>query len=319
MQRYHTGPGRAFRTGSQRLRAPGKYPHERDPVATFRFPCATPAFHRFDSPRPETPRPVIRDGTADGARPSSQLSLPSLLRRASVLSRLRGTNRHVSGSFHIPSGRLFSFPSKYWCAIGLCTCLGLGVQLSRLQSGIPARPTRLGTTSGISPTGVSPSSPSHSSELRLTPLRSCPSHISPQFPAGIQDGLYPFHSPLLRASNFLSLPAPTMMLHFRALAFGSVSRGAFSSNPRRGLRFGSSPCRFPERRAQARHEVAFGHSRIGGCMRLPGTYRSLPRPSSPFRAEPSPCRRLRIGQIPQRSKPRAGKTSARSDDWDSSG
>ena len=34
------------------------------------------------------------------------------------------------------------------------------------------------------------------------------------------------------------------------------------------------------RRYRPRREVPFGHLRIEACMRLPGAYRSLPRPSS---------------------------------------
>lgn len=40
-------------------------------------------------------------------------------------------------------------------------------------------------------------------------------------------------------------------------------------------------------------EVPFGNPRFDGCLRLAGAYRSLPRPSSAPRAEPS-TRRLRF-------------------------
>ena len=38
-------------------------------------------------------------------------------------------------------------------------------------------------------------------------------------------------------------------------------------------------------RDEARGVSPFGHPRIKGCLRLPGAYRSLPRPSSPARAK----------------------------------
>lgn len=49
------------------------------------------------------------------------------------------TNCHQrdSGSFHNPRGLLFTFPSRYWYAIGLGTCLGLGVGASQVPREIP--------------------------------------------------------------------------------------------------------------------------------------------------------------------------------------
>ncbi len=51
------------------------------------------------------------------------------------------TNCLVSGSFHSPSGLLFSFPSRYFFAIGLELYLGLDVYATR----IPTRITTHGT------------------------------------------------------------------------------------------------------------------------------------------------------------------------------
>jgi hypothetical protein len=39
----------------------------------------------------------------------------------------------------------------------------------------------------------------------------------------------------------------------------------------------------------------FGHLRIEGCLRLPGAYRSLPRPSSPYQAKPFTIQRRCVG------------------------
>jgi hypothetical protein len=74
----------------------------------------------------------------------------------------------------------------------------------------------------------------------------------------VQFRLFPFHSPLLRESLLVSLPPPTWMLPF----------GGFLLPIWEFHRY--HPWR----------EVPFGHLRIEGCMRLPGAYRSLPRPSS---------------------------------------
>ena len=45
------------------------------------------------------------------------------------------------------------------------------------------------------------------------------------------------------------------------------------------FQFGGFPLH-KEQRVEARLEVLFGYLRIRDCMRLPGAYRSLPRPSS---------------------------------------
>lgn len=79
-------------------------------------------------------------------------------------------------------------------------------------------------------------------------------HISPTLLMGIRFALCPFRSPLLRASQLVSFPAPTKMLHF----------GAFPILTDR-------PCG---------QEVPFGDPRFNSSLRLPGAFRSLARPSS---------------------------------------
>ena len=44
-------------------------------------------------------------------------------------------------SFHLPSGVLFSFHSRYYFAIGFWECLGFGVHAPGLQTEFPIRPT----------------------------------------------------------------------------------------------------------------------------------------------------------------------------------
>ncbi len=84
--------------------------------------------------------------------------------------------------------------------------------------------------------------------------------------------LFPFRSPLLGESRFLSLPGGTEMSHFPPLA----------------------PLRLCIQRAMTGHDSRrvspFGHPRVEACLRLTEAYRSLPRPSSPSRAKASTVR-----------------------------
>ena len=85
-------------------------------------------------------------------------------------------------------------------------------------------------------------------------------------------GLFRFRSPLLSESRFLSFPSGTEMVHFPEFAHAClcIQQGV--------LEVCSS---------------GFPHSEISGynaCVRLPGAYRSLPRPSSPVSAKASTVR-----------------------------
>ena len=79
-------------------------------------------------------------------------------------------------------------------------------------------------------------------------------------------GLFPFRSPLLRKSMFLSLPPGTEMFQFPGcpsmeLCIHSMMAGHYPSRV--------SP---------------FGYLRINACLRLLVAFRSLPRPSSAYGA-----------------------------------
>lgn len=117
---------------------------------------------------------------------------------------------------HPPFGVLFSFPSRYYCAIGFRTYLELGVSVSHLHARYPARTTlectpALQTYSygTITLSGVPFQETSPSSALQL-----CASehHISRK--PGIRFALCRVRSPLLTASQLLSFPFPTEMFHF---------------------------------------------------------------------------------------------------------
>ena len=113
---------------------------------------------------------MFQDGACDPGPPPSYSRVAAVsfgrdlpFRAAHAYSRL------VSGSFHPPSGVLFSFPSPYWFAIGLGTYLALEVGAPLL----PAPKSRYGTLglrpspSRITPTGLSPSLAGRSRPLRL--------------------------------------------------------------------------------------------------------------------------------------------------------
>ncbi len=79
-------------------------------------------------------------------------------------------------------------------------------------------------------------------------------------------GLFPFRSPLLRKSMFLSSPPGTEMFQFPGC-------------PSLGL------CIHPTMAGHYSGRVSpFGHLRINACLRLPVAFRSLPRPSSAYGA-----------------------------------
>src|SRR5207247_8720081 len=48
----------------------------------------------------------------------------------------------VSGTFNLPSRALFSFHSRYYCAIGLGTYFGLDVNATQIRARYPTRATR---------------------------------------------------------------------------------------------------------------------------------------------------------------------------------
>ena len=95
---------------------------------------------------------------------------------------------------------------------------------------------------------------------------------TPETPKCHGFGLFRFRSPLLSESRFLSFPSGTEMVHFPEFACSHLCIQWVI------LEVCSS---------------GFPHSEISGynaCVRLPGAYRSLPRPSSPVSAKASTVR-----------------------------
>lgn len=111
--------------------------------------------------------------------------------------------------FHSPPGVLFTFPSRYCFTIGHQVVFSLGRWSSLL-------PTRFHVSRGtlvqncslsFSPTGLLPPMVQLSSCVRLTIISRYVLSATPEI--NLWFGLFPFRSPLLRKSIFLSLPPGT--------------------------------------------------------------------------------------------------------------
>ena len=127
---------------------------------------------------------------------------------------------------------------------------------------------------GVSATGLLPSLTGLSRPLRLprsfvTPIVRCPTT-----PKGVAFwfGLFPFRSPLLRESRFLSFPPGTEMFQFPGSALLALWIHA-RILPHYG-----------------QWVAPFGDPRITACLQLPEAYRCLPRPSSAPGAKASAVR-----------------------------
>ena len=173
-------------------------------------------------------------------------------------------NRPVSGSFHPPSGVLFSFPSRYVVRYRSRDVFRLGGRCPPASRGISD--PRYSGIFAHSPPG-----------LRLRgyhPLRRAfPGHFG--FPGETAAKPYNTTSPQGFPWGFgLASPGfgrpysrdPYWFLFLRLLR-------CFSSA-------GSRPHTGTLELIRLQQEVPFGHPRFYGCMRLAGAYRSLPRPSS---------------------------------------
>ena len=141
-------------------------------------------------------------------------SLHTVTRRP-VLQKVRGRTHKVLPQivntgfqvlFHSPPGVLFTFPSRYFFAIGHQVVFSLGRWSSRLPTGflvsrgtlVPASCFRASTT------GLLPSLAQLSSHTRLTLLaRSC-RPVTPSV-KNLRFRLFPVRSPLLRKSNIFFL------------------------------------------------------------------------------------------------------------------
>ena len=165
---------------------------------------------------------------------------------------------------------LFTFPSRYWYAIGLLRVFSLAGWSRRIHTGFHvSRATQDTATLHIASCtqlscSVAPLSRGFHSRYFVrhrgptTPVRPEPHRF----------GLFPVRSPLLGESLYC-------FLFLRVLrCFSSLGLPLY--------------CR--DDRPSDGRVVPFGNLRIKGHLHLPGAYRSLSRPSSPVRAKASAIR-----------------------------
>ena len=131
----------------------------------------------------------------------------------------------VSGSFHFVLPILFSFPSRYYCAIGLEECLGLEVDTPAFPLPIkgtvlwrPAIRLRHFAYETITLYGRA-FQPTSARVARLCTGPNPTSHHTRRM--AVRFVLRGFQSPLLTASRLLSLPALTKMFQFCAFALAT--------------------------------------------------------------------------------------------------
>ena len=171
------------------------------------------------------------------------------------------------GLFHSPRGVLFTFPSRYWFAIGLQGVLSLGGWSRLLRAGFHVpRATRDAGWPGVSlrVRGCHPLWPAVPGRSASSPGPSRPSHNPARaLTRAVWAG--PLSLAATRGvTRLFSPPAATKMFQFAAFAHLSVSP------------LGGVP--------------PFGHPRVAGCLRLAGEFRRLSRPSSPLGAWASSVR-----------------------------
>ena len=133
--------------------------------------ATAPAFHALTSPLDRTPWPVFQNVPEDAAPPS--------LDGFVAFTPLSTCGRMVSGSLHFPSRVLCSVLSRYYCAIGLETCLGFEVGAPGFARDFQRTLLRIpGITLTLAPTGLSPSLVPRSSGLRIRVFGCTPVHNS---------------------------------------------------------------------------------------------------------------------------------------------
>ena len=182
---------------------------------------------------------------------------------------------------------LFTFPSRYWFAIGRLRVFSLGRWSSRIRTGFPvSRPTQERKPprhtdyayGAITLCGRPFQDRSASLRVRaagLSPRPFPPYNPGDTTPTGLtchRFGLFRFRSPLLSESRLISFPRGTEMCHFPRLSRSRL---------------------WIQRVVTEGYSAGLPHSEIPGsiaCLQLPGAYRSLPRPSSTADAKASTVR-----------------------------
>ena len=180
--------------------------------------------------------------------------------------------------FHSPPGVLFTFPSRYWCAIGHRVVLRLGWWSTQVRTGFtcPAllrdrvAPSGLGSRTGLSPAAAGPPMPFRS-PAGPAPGGGSPRMRGPATPSaeplpGMPARRFGHRSPFARrysgsleidflSSGYLDVSVPRVVLPPPMCSAGGYAHCCAWVRP-------------------------FGDPRVEGCVLLAGDYRSLPRPSS---------------------------------------
>ena len=252
--------------------------------------------------------PGFASAPADGRPPRGPLSLrlrpigPRARRRGAtrrlIMQKARGHPGPGPGLPQIVGARfqvlftplravLFTFPSRYLCAIGPPVVLSLAGWCRPVRTGfLRPRPTQgTGPPAPRARTGLSPSAAAFPKRL---PLRGA--------------SLLPALQPPAARRRVWAVPLPLAATRGVTVCFPflRVLRCFSSPGIPRAKRHGAG--------ASRRRVAPFGHLRINGRLRLPAAFRSLPRPSSSLGAWASPVRpsllpSLAPGPVPQRRPP----------------
>ncbi len=180
---------------------------------------------------------------------------------------------------------LFTFPSRYWCAIGLPVVFSLAGWCRRVQAGfLRPRPTQgTGRRAPRARTGLSPSAAAFSKRLPLGGARFVPALQPPAARSGVW----------ARPLSLATTRGITVVLLSSGYLDVSVPRVAVPAQGRHAA-------------PSARRVAPFGHLRIKGCLRLPAAFRSLPRPSSSLGAKASPMRPCSLPSLARPGDPAPG-------------
>jgi hypothetical protein len=149
--------------------------------------ASAPALNALTSPLDRTPWPVFQNVRVDTAPPAFA-GFVAFMPHATC-------DRMVSGSLHFPSRVLCNFHSRYYCAIGLESCLGFEVDAPDFRERFPTHATQ--KTRHHPPT-----CPYRTITLSGAPFQETSGslgrvdtgsqlHISRQFPVRIRSALFP--------------------------------------------------------------------------------------------------------------------------------
>ena len=209
-------------------------------------------------------------------------------RRHTVKGAPTARGRAVSGAVSLPLGVLFTFPSRYWFAIGRGRVFSLGGWSPLLRAGFHV-PALLWAGDPLPATfrvrgshPVPPAFPGRSprwlvcnSGRGMRPSVAPPNNTGAETPARL-------HARRFGLARFQLAATPGISVDFSSSGYLDVSvpPGCLLAAYIRRPVAGHCPCWVPP----------FGNPRIKGRLRLPAAYRSLPRPSSTSRAKASASR-----------------------------